>query len=208
MTLQFATPDEVSIYLGRGPLPRGGSGGNQAELEQWQLLIRLVSADVALAAGREISAGEGTHLLAGTWSTDLVLPQTPVRTVTSVSVNGVAVSSGEYAWNSRALLRRGGTFNEAGASDGSGTWGGPASTVEVTYGWGDEDVPDWAKSITLRAIARVVGNPGQVTQESLGVYSATYAQSTGDGSHISRAERKYLRRCGGRVAGTIEARAR
>jgi hypothetical protein len=203
----FATPDEVSIYLGRGPLPRGDGVSNQAELEQWALLIELVSADVQIAAGREILAGTGTHLLAGTWGSDLVLPQTPVTSVTSVSVNGVALGSGDYAWNSRALLRRGGTFDEAGADPGSATWGGPSSTISVTYAWGEEAVPTWAKSVTLRAIARVVGNPSQVTQESLGVYSATYAQVTGDGSHITRAERKYLRRIGGRVAGTLEARS-
>lgn len=195
----LATPDQLSIYLGRGPLPRGVDGLDQAEVEQWTLLLELVSGDVVQACGRDIAAGTGTVKLAGTHSRDLLLPQAPVTSVTSVAVNGVALGSGEWTWNERGTLRRGSASwdpDDAGALDGF-TWGGPTSTVEVTYAWGFETIPTWAKAATLRACARIIGNPGQVTQETLGVYSATYGDRTKDGSHITDAERKYLRRCAG-----------
>ncbi len=87
-----------------------------------------------------------------------------------------------------------------------GHWGGPASTISVTYAWGQEDVPPFLRSLSIRTAARVIGNPAGLTQESLAVYSATYASSgDSDGSHLRAADRLRLRKMFARTGGTITA---
>jgi len=190
-------------------------------IAQADLLLEMISADVEAAAGIPIAASSGTVLLPGTWSRDLLLGNGPIRDVSSVSVNGTTVAAADWSWNDRNLIRRGGdAFDFVGdiESDWSalgmqgagwrsgGHWGGPASTVGVAYAWGFlTAVPDIVRSLVLRIAARTVGNVGQITQESLGVYSVSYGQSSNvnDGSHVTNAERKRLRQAlGGAVSGT------
>lgn len=62
----------------------------------------------------------------------------------------------------------------------------------------------------LRIAARTFGNVGQITQETLAVYSVSYGASTNtnDGSHVTKAERKRLRKMLNRTGGTITATGR
>lgn len=196
---------------------------------QADLLLQMISADVEAAAGIPIDAGSGVVLLPGTWSRDLVLPNGPIRDVTAVTVNGVELTTGEWWWNDRTLLRRGASqfdgdgddyasewsaLGMQGASWRSGFhWGGPASTIAAAYSWGFlTAVPDIVKSLTLRVAARTFGNVGQVTQESLAVYSVSYRTSnsaTDDGGHVTAGERKRLRRAlGGTISGTATIQGR
>lgn len=199
----FATVDELSIYLGHGPV--AAAGLDEATLEQWALLIRLVSADVELAAGIPIAGGSGTHFLPGTYSRDLELPRVPL-TIVSVAVNGTALGAGDYFHNERGLLRRGASFDGNDLSTDSGTnWGGPESTVRISYTW-TATIPDYVLAVVLRACARVIANTGGVTQESLGSYSVTYANATADGSHVTKAERGMLRRALNRTSGSFPVR--
>ncbi len=208
---QFATAAQLSTYL----TGTAADASLPAEFTaQAELLIRLVSADVQQAASTTIEAATATHFLAGSWSRDLELPQRPVRSVTSVAVNGVALASGSWYWNESSLIRRGVSglsMGESGFDDlGQGassrdgeTWAGPGSTVAVEYAWGFDDLPDWILSMTLRVCARIIGNPAQLSQETLGVYSASYRDMTADGSHILNSERKLLRKMFATTGGTI-----
>ena len=208
--MSFATPQELQTYL-------TGETLNETEDAEWiaqaTLLLELISADIQSAARNRIIAGTMTAKLAGTWSRDLILPQRPVVSVTSVALNGVTIAAGAYEWNERSLIRSGGldTVNgPTGLVPGDGAhWGGPASTIEVVYAYGysAETVPTMVKSLALRVASRVIDQPGGgISQESLGPYSVSYRNTLdAGGSHVSMAEGKMLRRRFSLTAGTIHA---
>lgn len=210
----FATPQDLADYLIR-PL-------DEAEQAAAPLLLRLASASVALEVRQTVEKVTTTAKLAGTWSQDLELPERPVVDVTAVAVNGVNLPVGAYTWNSRTLLRRGVALDQdsdgfspvdvdehrQGASGASTPlhWGGPASTVEVTYehGYDADVIPDVFVAVTLSVAARVLESPTGITSESLGGYSVTYAgaaEASFGGSHagggagftLTAAERALLR---------------
>lgn len=219
---QFATALELATLL--------NGTTDEADLSpEWiaqaNLLLELISDDVESAGGVRIEAATVTVLLGGSWSRDLELPAGPVRSVDSVALDGFAMDPSGYTWNSRSLLRRGAgsSINSASAGDaypgslqGAGhrsglSWGGPGSTVEVVYGPGFDDVPGFVRSLVLRIAARSFGNVGNVTQESLAVYSVTYGKSTTDdgSSFVTESERRRLRHAlGARSAGTFDTAGR
>lgn len=222
MTVQFVSALELATYF-------NGTTDVADLTAEWiaqaDLLLQMISADVEAAAGVPIEAGSVTVLLAGTWSRDLELPAGPIASVSAVTVNGISVEPAGYYWNDRALLRRGMHAADVldddaddwpssgqGASSRSGRgWGGPAATVaaELSVGFA-APVPDFIRSLVLRIAARTFGNVGQITQETLAVYSVSYGASTNtnDGSHVTKAERKRLRKMLNRTGGTITASGR
>lgn len=214
---QFASPLEAATYVS------GVTDLDQLSPEwvaQATILLEMISADVEADGGVPIDAGSGVLVLAGAWSRDLELPAGPIRNVSAVTVNGIAQDAASYWWNERSLIRRGSSpltddddsdwpRTPQGAQDRDGVyWSSPASTVLVALEWGFEEIPDFVKSLVLRIFARTIGNVGNVTQESLAVYSVTYGKSTNDqGSHLTDAERRRLRRLLNRRGGTIAAAA-
>lgn len=222
MTVQFVSALELATYF-------NGTTDLADLTPEWiaqaNLLLEMISADVEAAAGVPIDAGSVTVLLAGTWSRDLELPAGPISSVSAVTVNGISVEPAGYYWNDRALLRRGmhaadvldddaddWPLSGQGADSRAGRgWGGPAATVaaELTVGFA-APVPDFIRSLVLRIAARTFGNVGQVTQETLAIYSVSYGASTNtnDGSHVTAAERKRLRKMLNRTGGTISAGGR
>lgn len=200
---QFATALQLSTYLTGEPATVEEL--DPAFVRQAELLIRLVSADIQSAAGATIEAGTGTVFLDGSFGEALELPQRPVRSVSAVTVNGYLLAPTAYTWDGRQILRRGSIDPEQFAGE-LAHWGGPRSVIGVEYAWGSDAVPDRILSLTLRATARVLGNPTELRQETLGIYSASYADLTKDGSHILRSERDWLRRAYNRTAGTIRTR--
>jgi len=222
---QFVSALELATYLdGTTEL-----GDLSAEwIAQADSLLIQISEDVEDATGTRIEEGSGTVLLPGTWSRDLELPP-HTTSVTAVAVNDYTLSAGEWWYNGRSTLRRGGdltdegdgTFDtddalsEQGAQyrDGRG-WGGPTSTAAVAIGWGFSAVPPILVSLVLRVAARTFGNVSNVTQESLAIYSVTYGNSRGEGgamdsgSHLTAGERRRLRQAFARRAGTITAQGR
>jgi len=222
MTVQFVSALELATYF-------NGTTDLADLTPEWiaqaNLLLEMISADVEAAAGVPIDAGSVTVLLAGTWSRDLELPAGPISSVSAVTVNGISVEPAGYYWNDRALLRRGmhaadvldddaddWPLSGQGADSRAGRgWGGPAATVaaELAVGFA-APVPDFIRSLVLRIAARTFGNVGQVTQETLAIYSVSYGASTNtnDGSHVTAAERKRLRKMLNRTGGTISAGGR
>lgn len=219
MTVQFVSALELAQYF-NGTTELGDL--TPEWVAQANILLQMISADVETAAGSPIEAGSTTVALAGTWSRDLELPAGVIRSVDAVAVNGYTLDATTWWWNDRSTLRRGvdlfdqdgdGDYPESaqGAQWRSGrTWSGPDATVLVELGQGFEVVPDFVKSLVLRIASRTFGNVGQVTQESLAIYSVSYGQSsnTNDGSHVTKAERKRLRKVLNRTGGTISARGR
>lgn len=222
MTVQFVSALELATYF--------NGTTDLAELTpEWiaqaNILLEMISADVEAAAGVPIDAYSSTVLLAGTWSRDLDLPAGPISAVSAVTLNGIALDATGYYFNDRNTLRRGvnaldlldedaddAGLHQQGASSRAGRgWGGPAATVAVELAGGFADpVPDFVRSLVLRIAARTFGNVGQITQETLAVYSVSYGASTNtnDGSHVTKAERKRLRKMLNRTGGTITATGR
>lgn len=215
----FATPLELSQYLTGNPATAGEL--DAAFVRQSTILLDLIGADIEQVAGTNFDFGAGTELLPGTWSRDLDIPRRPVRSVTSVAINGITVTPADYIWNERGLIRKGGAsltdldefdriedwtqFGQQGATwRAGGHWGGPASTVALEYAWGSATVPGFLRSMSLRTAARIIGNPHNLTQESLAVYSATYASTADDrtGSHLRDADRRRLKKLYSRTSGT------
>lgn len=191
---------------------------------QADLLLQMISADVEAAAGVPIKAGALTVFLAGTWARDLELPAGPIISISAITIDGVALGSGEWTYNDRTLLRRGSDFGlvdsldnaigypQHGSRARSGlSWGGPASTVAVDFVF-SAVVPGVVKSLVLRIAARTFGNVSNITQESLAIYSVTYGntkETTDSGSHVTAAERKRIRNAvGARSAGTFAVQGR
>lgn len=214
---QFATAFDLATLLGLDT-----STLTDDWIAQANLLLQLISADIESAAGAPIEAGTGTILLSGTWSRDLELPVGPIRSITSVSINGVELDPSLYWWNDRSIIRRGVdalTQNDpddepaghnGGATSRAGlNWTGPISTVRITLSWGFVAIPQVLRGLTLRVAARTIGNVADVTQESLAIYSATYGSSTAkNGSYVSEPERIRLRRMLNRTGGTFTTAGR
>jgi hypothetical protein len=208
---QFATAQELRTML-------DGTTLDPVADAEWTLqadaLLTYVSADMQLAArNRIIRTTDATAKLAGTWNRDLLLPQRPVVSVTSVALNGNAIALPDYTWNDRYLLRRYGRFGtysdlEHLAPHDGAHWGGPESTVEVVYTFGYEaaSVPVWVKGMCLRVSGRAITNPEQVTQEALGTYSVSYgSRMAAGGTWLTTEETKLLRSRFSRTAGTAKA---
>lgn len=213
----YASPLELSTYLtGNTDL-----GALSAEwVAQATLLLEMISEDIDAAGGVPLEAGSATLALAGTWSRDLELPVGPIRAINAVTVDGIAQGAATYWWNDRHLIRRGWSpladevddddyavgRRPMGAQHRTGvSWHSPASTVLIDLDYGFDDVPGFVQSLALRVAARTIGNPTNVTQESLAVYSVTYGQSRSDqGSHLTERERVRLRQLLRARGGTIQ----
>lgn len=217
--MAFASPLDLFTLMARA------SESTDEEFARAALLLDIVTAEMKAEMGQQIEEGTATVTLAGTYARDLELPQRPVTAVTSVSQSGLTLAAGSWTWNDRGLIRRGALyaddvrydddyeFHAQGATyqDG-GHWGGPTSTVTVTYTYGLEDIPDDLRGMCLRVAMRQFSNPDGVRSEQLGAYSVTYPDdSSSQGSTLygtgvlTGEERRTLRRRYGRVAGTIYA---
>lgn len=189
-------------------------------IAQANAVIEAISDDIEAAAGVPIEAGEGTIVLPGSYSRDLELPVGPVRDVSAVTLDGQTISAAGWWYNDRSLIRRGWSPDDSdgdlddvcphqGANLRSGSsWGSPASTITVTLAWGYTVVPPFVKSLAKRIAARTIPNMSDLSQESLGRYSASYRGSAADGSHVREGERRQLRRLLNTTHGTIRMAAR
>lgn len=164
---------------------------------QADALLQGATTAIRAEAGQHISlVDDDTVLLAGTWGYDLELPEWPVVSVDAVLVNGdPIVSPGSFEWNTRQLLRRSlalseltgaGLWNQAPGArfNNAGHWGGPSSTVEVTYTHGFATIPDDLVLICKQAAARCIVNPSGVDSESLGAYSVRYVRNGSGGPSV------------------------
>jgi hypothetical protein len=183
------------------------------ETAQVEALIEGVAATIYAAIGKNLDRRTETVDIPGTWSEDLELPGRPIVSVGDVRLNGRLLDPSLYSYNQRQLLRRATdedlfdtSWDELGANPLGGArarlrplhWGGPASTVRVTYthGYASEDIPPLIKYTAIDIAARAFVSPVAVKQESLGTYSVTYldrANGEGSGIQMTETEAKMLR---------------
>lgn len=129
----------------------------------------------------------------------VTLPQRPIESVASVSVDGTATS--DWWLDGTELMTR------------AWSWAHPPAAhmpprVEVTYTHGWDPVPGDIAAIVMQAATRVMVNPSGIRSETVGGESVTYLiPATGEnlGVLLSRTEMKVLDRYR-RTAGSVRLR--
>lgn len=203
----FAGVDDVQVLIQR-PLV-------DSELDAAALYLDLITAEIEAEIGNFFTPGTHTVLMPGSWDQWIDLP-IDATAVDSISLNGIPLPVSAWQWNRRRSIRRGTFFLEELNDDDSGSvtqgangggrlhWGGPSSTVEITFTVSDAAVPVSLKNLCLQIVLRAMTNPGGVLAESLGSYSVTYAPRLGaPAALLSADERATVRRRFARPPGTV-----
>lgn len=168
----LAAPTDLNTYLGQA-----------VPTAQATMAVDLASAVVRSYAGWRIDQAAETLRAGGTTGQELLLPTLRLLSVTSVTVDGVAVAAMEYG------------FTEAGVLIRRAGWS--ASRIEVACTHGYSPVPDDVRAVVLSAAARAVTNPEGLRSVTMGTgYSETYAASAGEpaGVNLLGAERRIIDR--------------
>ena len=193
----FATSDDLAARLGvtlstdeqtrADALLASASGLIQAEARQ---VIELVTDDVLE--------------LRGTSDDRVRLPERPVVSVASVTLDGVTLTEGiDFYLDGSALVRM--PTYLLGLLDGypGGGFGNPSQVLAVTYTHGYETIPEVFKSVCLEAVVRVWVNPGAVVGERHGSEQVQYMNGAPTGLLLTDVERRTIRRAVGRRAGSV-----
>ncbi len=168
----LATLDELAAWLQREPdeLPEGAA-----------LVLDTASAIVRAEARQRFTRGTTTVALAPRDQV-VTLPQRPVVSVELVRAGGRELREDEYRlWRDELWL--------------AGSYG----SAVVTYSHGYAEVPAPVRAIVLTLTGRVLTNPNDLRQESVGSVSVTYAAET-IGASLAPIERDALARYRPRAA--------
>lgn len=171
-------------------------------------LIALAQALIQDEAGQNIELVEGDTLTRpGSWDDRLRLPERPVVSVTSVSVDGTALTASEWYLDGDELVRpRSIATSDTFARGGRG-WGGPAVDVVVVYDHGHETIPGVVKAVCLEMCVRVWTNPGSVQAENYGSEQVMYGDyRSRPGLMLTDGELKAIQRSIRRNAGSTVLR--
>lgn len=183
MTDMLITTDKLASLLG------------PVDLAKATTVIEACTAAVQGAVGQRLILVEDDTVtgLEGTLESEFYLPERPVSAVTSVSLDGEAVT--DYRRFGAKLWRR----------CGWETCPGEPSSVDVVYshGYADDDPRlGPAKAAVLMLAANIYPNASGATSESIGDYSVAYDSAVtllGDDTPLA----KSLRRRYGRRVGTV-----
>jgi len=127
----------------------------------------------------------------------VVLPNYPVTAIASVTIAGTALPSTGYAFDVLGNVRRIGSSVDAitYAEGARVRWpdAGVAVVFTYSYGFASAATPDVISSVVAELAAARVANPEQVTQESMGDRSHSYATAAGAGDDLTEGQRRRLR---------------
>lgn len=193
MADQLATPEDLASFLQQ-----------DLDLATATLLIEAATAVVQDAAGgqRILQVVGDTATLIGTTDSKLDLPQIPVTTVTSVTLDGTALTAGA-AGSATTTYRRHG--NKLWRTDGWQSYIGEPSTVVVVYTHGyppGHQRLQLARSAVLTLAAVPYGNPSGATQVKIDDFAEAYS-AVAARMETARGLKAALRRQYGRGAGLV-----
>lgn len=202
---QFASTDDLAARL--------GITLTMDEETRADILLTAASELVQDEAKQTIELVEDDELtIRGTTEERILLPERPVVSVASVTLDGTPLTEGgSWFVDGNELVRAGITMFLTGVSDsllgyGRG-FGFEWQSLEIVYTHGYDPVPGLVKSICLEAVVRVWVNPGAVVEERFGNESTVYAPRSGtaqlSGLLLTDIERSALRRKFGRPAKSI-----
>lgn len=178
--MSLITEQDLSDYLGRDVSADDGAA----------LAVAAANQAVQTLTEQAFTAGTATVSLDGTGSDILYLPERPVNTVGTVTVNGEEETDFTYT-TAGALIRTSeddptfSTFTE----QPSAYWPQGRQNIEVTYTHGGT-VPDDVRMVAVMIAYRLVTQGGAI-QEQVGDVSKRYAAAAGD---LTAGEQAILRK--------------
>jgi hypothetical protein len=174
----FATADDFEVRIG---LTLDDDEKNRVDA-----LLGMAADLIRNAARQEISLVENDVLtMPGTNADRIALPERPVVSVASVTLDDLELTEGSIWWlDGDTIVRLGWPRPGYGYpvvvggnvfTFGRG-FGWPKQTLAITYthGYADDDLPGLVKTISLEAVTRVWVNPGAVARETVGDTSTVY----------------------------------
>lgn len=182
----FITEQDLVDYLGRGSTSDPG------------MLIAVDAAcDICrdIAGGQEFNAGTSTITVDGTGTDAILLPQFPVTSAGTVTVNGGTVT--DYVLSDNAILLRKTPVTAGSSSYYSDcvppiVWPSGRQNVGVTYvhGYTDDTFPRSVRMVALAIASRLVVQ-GPALEETVGSVRVKYAAAATD---LTNGEKAILRR--------------
>ena len=160
------------------------SAVQRAEIEATTaaLLVDMASATVRTYVKQTLTTVTGdAATLYGDGSTMLILPETPVTGVTSVTVGGTGASgsgtdiTAEAEWTADGQLR----YVAVAATPHRGAWyypWQPGVRVDVVYDHGYATVPADVKAVAIELAQSLAANSDGIIMERIGDYQVTWAQ--------------------------------
>ena len=171
---------------------------NNATADVW---LAAATAVVQEAAGQRILLVENEQItLTGSTASWLRLPQAPVRSVSSVLLDGAAVSGGPSGSGGSTYRLRGARLWRG---DGWQRYVGEPSEITVVYSHGydsDEQGIELARGTVLGLARAPYANPSAVSREQIDDYQVAY-QTVSAAMEASKYLRRALRRQYGPRAG-------
>lgn len=196
----FATADEFADLLG---LVLADDEKTRAS----KLLAR-ASDRIRRTVKQQISLVEDDDLtLPGTTEQRIMLPERPVVSVTSVTLDGSPLSDWYVAGNE--IVRRGLTYADRildSLSYGAGFGCEQQElTIVYTHGYAANAIPELCGEIAMEMVKRAWVNPGSVIQTTRGNVETTYAPYAAPprGLALTDSERRELIRFFGSSAGSV-----
>lgn len=191
----FATDDDLASRL--------GITMTDPQKTRATALLDLSSGLIRDVARQEISLHEDDELtMPGTRSDRITLPERPVVSIASVTLDGSPLAEGTDWYlrdNTIYRLAHPAVFPLSGHYDRRlRGFGWPRKTLVITYthGYADDDLPQLVKTTALEAAVRVWSNPEGLLSERVGDTEVTFAsyREPSRGLLLTEDERKQIRR--------------
>ena len=194
--MALATAEDLATRLGVALTPE--------ETTRADALLARASGLVQDAAKQEIELVEDDVLtMRGTNEERLLLPQRPVVSVASVTLDGVEV--GGWYVDGNVLVRDGCDQDGVTLNWWGRGFGSPRQELVVTYshGFAADAIPATVQAVVLEAVVRVWVNPGAVVGESHGSEQVQFMNGQPTGLLLMAHEEKALKRIFGRRLGAV-----
>jgi len=198
-TLQaFATSQDLADRL--------GVDFTASEHQRAKRLLEKATRLIQSETGQTVFLVEGdVFTTRGTVSNRIRLPQGPVVSVDSVTLDGTALDAAGYYSSGSELVRQ----SWGGSGFGSPLFGYPTQELVVTYshGFDPDEIPGDVIAVCLEMVVRVWVNPGAVVSQTLGGLATTYSVQPVGGMLLTEDERATLQRAlGAGAVGTVQLR--
>jgi hypothetical protein len=209
----FATTDDLAARL--------GITLTADEITRAQVLLDIVTGEIEDEADQQISLVTDDVLeLPGTTDDRIELPQRPVVSVASVTVDGQPLVEGtDWYLEGDTIIRIATPLTIITGADavyyddirqfpfGIG-FGWPKQTIAITYthGYAADSIPQTLKTICLEATVRAWVNPGSVARETIGNEATVYdnMRFSPTGLLLTTVEVRKIRRLFPRKIGSVK----
>ncbi len=201
--VQFAVPEDLAARL--------GVTFTDVDTARADTLLTLASGLIQDAVDQVVALVEDDTLTRpGSYDDRVRLPERPVVSVASVTLNGEVLTEGtDWFLDGDEIVRNRRLATLEWWGHRFGFYGpgflGPQYSLEIVYTHGYAAVPPLVRATCLEMVSRVWNNPGSVVSETYGSEMVTY-QTGSTGLLLTDAERTRIERLLRRTAGSIRLR--